>query len=82
MYFIPPVLTSTIFASMLAASAPLTVPVTTYLLLVSFGFGLPFAIAVFPQYGSIGADEVEEKFHGAIDADGKVIQSFKYNKGL
>lgn len=81
-YFIPPALTLTVFAPFLAANPALAVPLTTYLLLVSFGFGLPFAIAVFPQYGDISADEVEEKFRGAINPDGTPINAFKYDKGL
>ena len=83
-YFIPPVLTSTVFAATLTANPALTIPLTTYLLLVSFGFGLPFAIAVFPQFGEIGVEDVEEKFRQtkATDAEGKKITKFKYDKGL
>lgn len=78
----PPLLTATVFNSFLVANPALTVPLTTYLLLVSFGFGLPFAIAVFPQFSSISASEVEQKFRGAVDVSGRTIESFKYNKGL
>jgi len=81
-YFLPPLLTATVFAPFLAANPVLSVPLTTYLLLVSFGFGLPFAIAVFPQYGDISASEVEERFRGQRDQSGKTLDTFKYNKGL
>lgn len=83
-YFIPPFLTSTIFAPILAANPTLSIPLTTYLLLVSFGFGLPFAIAWFPQYGEITVDEVEPKFKSKeiTDSRGNVLRTFKYNKGL
>ena len=81
-YFLPPVLTATAFSTLLLTNPGLSVPLTTYLLLVSFGFGLPFAIAVFPQYGEIHASDVEERFRGLKDASRKTIQCFKYNKGL
>jgi hypothetical protein len=81
-YLVPPVLTATVFSSFLAANPLLTVPLTTYLLLVSFGFGLPFAIAVFPQFGDIGAANVEDRFKGMKDVSGKTMDTFKYNKGL
>jgi hypothetical protein len=81
-YFVPPLLTATAFSSVLVANPALSVPLTTYLLLVSFGFGLPFAIAVFPQYGGIAAADVEEQFRNAKDAAGNPIDNFKYNKGL
>lgn len=81
-YFLPPLLTATAFSPLLAANPALTVPLTTYLLLVSFGFGLPFAIAVFPQFGEISGADVEERFRGVKDSSGNTIESFKYNKGL
>lgn len=81
-YFIPPFLTSTLFRSTLASNPTLTVPLTTFLLLVSFGFGLPFAIAVFPQYGTIDRSQVESNFQQATDKSGQPIEVFKYNKGL
>ena len=81
-YLAPPVLTATVFSSFLAANPVLSVPLTTYLLLISFGFGLPFAIAVFPQFGEISGADVEEKYRGLKDPSGKTIESFKYDKGL
>lgn len=81
-YFLPPLMTATIFAGVVAANPAVSVPLTTYLLLVSFGFGLPFAIAVFPQYGEIDVSEVEDKFKNIKDKDGKVMTKFSYNKGL
>ena len=81
-YFLPPALMATVFASTLATNPALSVPITTYLLLVSFGFGLPGAIAVFPQFGTIGVNDVEEQFMGAKGKDGKVLTEFAYNKGL
>ena len=79
-YFLPPALVATVFAPLVLASPAIAVPLTTYLLLISFGFGLPFAIAVFPQYGEIDGKEVEEKFRVAQKADG--LTKFTYDKGL
>ena len=67
-YFIPPFLTATIFSPVLVANPALSVPLTTFLLLVSFGYGLPFAIAVFPQFGDISAADVENHFKGISEA--------------
>jgi len=50
-YFIPSALMATAFQTVAVANPGIAVPLTTYLLLVSFGFGLPFAVAVFPQIG-------------------------------
>jgi len=83
-YFLPPLLLSTvgIFKRYLAKNPTMTVPLTTYLLLVSFGVGLPATTAIFPQISSIPAMEVEEKFQHLRDSQGKPYQVFYYNKGL
>ena len=46
----------------LKRSPKYSVPVTTYLLLVSFGVGLPATTAIFPQISTVDATQVEEKF--------------------
>lgn len=88
-YFLPPLLMASVPAlkSAIARNSSIAVPVTTYLLLVSFGVGLPGAIAIFPQYGTIDASEVEEAFQNisTVNKDTgekEVRRSFKYNKGL
>lgn len=81
-YLVPPLLTATAFSPLLIANPAVAVPLTTYLILVCFGFGLPFAIAVFPQFGEISAAEVEEQFRGVKDSTGNTMEKFKYNKGL
>lgn len=84
-YFLPPVLLSAVppIRHLLARHPGLTVPVTTYLLLVSFGIGLPATVAIFPQMAELPVDQVEEKFqhlrHGKTN---EPYARYYYNKGL
>ena len=68
--------------NMVAKNPMLSVPMTTYLVLVSFGLGLPATVAVFPQMAEIQVDDVEDKFQGLRGKDGLPHQKFYYNKGL
>ena len=62
-YFLPPVLVSLgPIRQYLAKNPRMAVPVTTYLLLCSFGVGLPVTVAIFPQISEIDVNDVEEKF--------------------
>jgi hypothetical protein len=83
-YFLPPVLLSLgPLRRYLARHPAMAVPVTTYLLLVSFGVGLPATVAIFPQVQSISPDQVEEKFRRLRDPDTREpYRVFYYNKGL
>jgi sideroflexin-5 len=84
-YFLPPVLLATVPAlqRLLAAQPRLTVPLTTYLLLVSFGMGLPATVALFPQMSTIEAHQVEERFQHLRDpTTNQPYKVFYYNKGL
>jgi hypothetical protein len=83
-YFVPPVLLSLGPIRRFLTTYPVcTVPVTTFLLLVSFGVGLPFAVAIFPQISEIRAADVEERFHHLTDpVTQKPYKVFYYNKGL
>lgn len=82
-YFLPPVLVSSfLFRRFLTKSPAMTVPLTTYLLLVSFGVGLPVTTAIFPQISSIEAAEVEPQFQHLRDSNDKTYEVFYYNKGL
>eukprot|EP00536_Pseudo-nitzschia_multiseries_P009365 jgi/Psemu1/242048/estExt_Genewise1.C_2590018 len=59
------------------------VPITTFLVLVSFGLGLPATIAIFPQVAEIPVSEVEPKYQRLIDpATQQPYKVFYYNKGL
>jgi len=88
-YFVPPALMVVVpvLKNVVAHNPSVAVPLTTYLLLLSFGLGLPGAIAVFPQFGTIDATELEDPFQRVtmIDRDTGVTElrrCFKYNKGL
>lgn len=83
-YFLPPVLMAAGPLHALVKSNPtLTVPMTTFLLLTSFGLGLPSTVAIFPQMSSITVAEVEEKFQNLPNSEtGKPHDVFYFNKGL
>ena len=89
-YFIPPLLASTLppCKRIISKSPALAVPITTYLLLCSFGFGLPLACAVFPQVSSVDPKDLEEKFQKEIERRGGSDAVFgkggraKFNRGL
>jgi sideroflexin-5 len=71
-------------AAILQAHPAVSVPVTTFLVLTSFGIGLPATIALFPQIASIDAQAVEaEPFQQLINPVTKQpYTKFFYNKGL
>lgn len=77
-YFIPPLILDTVapLKQFMADYPTFIVPITTFLLLVSFGIGLPAAVGIFPQISCVKADEVEEQFQ-ELGYD-----EFYYNKGL
>lgn len=83
-YFLPPVLLGVgPLRRYLVKSPQMAVPITTFLLLVSFGVGLPATIAIFPQISEIDANDVEEKFQHLRDpVTQQPYQKFYYNKGL
>ena len=77
-YFIPPLILDTVapLKQFMADYPTFIVPITTFLLLVSFGIGLPAAVGIFPQISCVKADEVEKQFQ-ELGYD-----EFYYNKGL
>jgi tricarboxylate carrier len=83
-YFLPPVLLSLgALKPYLTKNPTATVPITTFLLLASFGVGLPATVAIFPQISEISADQVENKFQHLRDPKtDKPYEVFYYNKGL
>jgi len=85
-YFLPPVLLSAVGplrTYLSKAPSARTVPATTFLLLVSFGIGLPATVAIFPQMSEIEADQVEPKFqHLRRPGTNQPYQVYRYNKGL
>ena len=82
-YFLPPLLMMPLQKTLLKNHPALGVPVTTYLLLTSFGIGLPCTIALFPQIAEIDASEVEAKFQHLRDPETDApYKVYYYNKGL
>lgn len=83
-YFLPPVLIGTlpVLKKFVARNPMMTVPLTTYLVLVSFGLGLPATVAIFPQMAEIDVKDVEEEYQGLRGKDGLPYQKLYYNKGL
>mmetsp|Transcript_3254 Transcript_3254/g.3601 ORF Transcript_3254/g.3601 Transcript_3254/m.3601 type:complete len:139 (-) Transcript_3254:710-1126(-) len=83
-YLVPPLLLAAGPLKSLVTKHPqLTVPLTTYCLLVSFGIGLPATVAVFPQIAEIDPKDVEEKFqHLRTEKTGQAHTVFYYDKGL
>jgi hypothetical protein len=83
-YFLPPLLISTgPIKKYLSKSPVMAVPVTTYLLILCFGVGLPCTVAFFPQIAKIDANDVEDKFkHLRNPNTNKPYEVYYYNKGL
>jgi tricarboxylate carrier len=82
-YFLPPVLVSAGFLKAYLIKNPtMTVPITTYLLLVCFGVGLPSTVAIFPQMAKIDPNDAEPKFQHLRDSNGRPYEVYYYNKGL
>mmetsp|Transcript_14621 Transcript_14621/g.20669 ORF Transcript_14621/g.20669 Transcript_14621/m.20669 type:complete len:459 (-) Transcript_14621:103-1479(-) len=84
-YFIPPLLLDTVepIKLFLEQNPSSTLPITTYLLLVSFGVGLPATVGMFPQMSKIDVSDVEEKYQNLVDPQtGETYTEFFYNKGL
>eukprot|EP00934_Nitzschia_sp_Nitz4_P001592 Nitzschia sp. Nitz4//scaffold68_size99682//82282//83551//NITZ4_004574-RA/size99682-snap-gene-0.5-mRNA-1//1//CDS//3329556623//1592//frame0 len=84
-YFLPPLLMTEAgpLGKIVARNPATRVPMTTFLLLISFGLGLPATVAIFPQIASIPAEQVEPAFQKLIDPKTQEpYKVFYYNKGL
>jgi sideroflexin-5 len=84
-YFLPPVLMSVIgpLRSLVEKNPRARVPLTTFLLLTSFGIGLPASTALFPQVAEITVEDVEPKYQHLVDPNTqRPYDVFYYNKGL
>jgi hypothetical protein len=77
-YFIPPMLLATVapLKQYMCENPYMVVPITTFMLTLSFGMGLPCAVGMFPQMSKIRAVDVESKYHELDD------EEFYFNKGL
>jgi len=83
-YFLPPALMAALplFKRIVAKNPAISVPLTTYLIIVCFGIGLPATTAIFPQISEISAKDAEKKYQNLKDINGAPIEKFYFNKGL
>ncbi|EGD82472.1 tricarboxylate carrier [Salpingoeca rosetta] len=80
---IPPALMMVVQKTPLLKRFPrLAIPVESLICVSAFVFGLPFAISLFPQEGSIDAASAEADFHNLRDSEGRQVTTLYYNKGL
>lgn len=80
-YFLPPLLMG--MGPLARAPPNARVPLTTFLLLTSFGLGLPATVAIFPQITSIEAKQVEPAYHNLKNPKTQApYDVYYYNKGL
>eukprot|EP00051_Salpingoeca_urceolata_P028393 m.486621 g.486621 ORF g.486621 m.486621 type:complete len:349 (+) comp24521_c0_seq1:95-1141(+) len=57
-------------------------PVEAAVCATAFVFGLPFALALFPQEVAVPVEQLEPRFHNLVDDDGTKITTLYFNKGL
>ena len=83
-YFLPPLLMTVVppLNKFLAKKPAMNVPVTTFLLLIAFGAGLPATVALFPQISSISVDDAEPEFKKFLKDKGDDRKYLYYDKGL
>jgi sideroflexin-5 len=84
-YFLPPLVMGVLppFQRIVQKNPRTRVPLTTFLLLVSFGVGLPITTAIFPQIAQLAAKDAEAPFQQLVDPKTQQpYQIFYYNKGL
>jgi hypothetical protein len=84
-YFLPSLLMGILppLKQLVAKHPTARVPLTTFLVLSSFGLGLPATIAIFPQVSEIKASDAEPKYQHLINpATERPYEVFYYNKGL
>lgn len=60
----------------------LRLPVEATVCVVAFVFGLPLAISLFPQEGSLPTMQAEPRFHNLVDSRGRKVDTLYFNKGL
>jgi hypothetical protein len=82
-FFLPPALVSIgPFKRYIAKHPSMAVPISTYMILVCFGLGLPATTAIFPQIAEIPATDVEDRFQHLRNVQHEPYTVFYYNKGL
>ena len=77
-FFIPPLVLESLppLQQYIQSNPSSEVPITTFLLLLSFGIGLPAVIGLLPQFSKISVEDVEEKYANLG------YEEFYYDKGL
>jgi len=81
-FFLPPVFMMLPPVAKAAAASPvISITANTFVTLVGFGLGLPAAVAVFPQTGELGVDEIDDANVKAA-ALARGLKTVYYNKGL
>jgi len=80
-FFVPPLL-----MSVLPAMGAAALPVSTYVTILCFGFGLPGALACFPIKLEVDVKDLEpelqEKLKSVLDENGQPVTTVKVYKGL
>jgi sideroflexin-5 len=76
------IMSSPPFSSLSIRNAAMGKGITTYISVLSFGFGLPASVAIFPQVSAIEVKDLEEKFKGMTDSHSQLLHTVYYNKGL
>ena len=82
-FLVPPlILISPPVAAFCVANPSLSVPISTLLLMIGFGFGLPASIALFPSTLEISVDQLEPEFQRLVDKDSSPIKTVYFYRGL
>ena len=69
-------------AAACTANPALALPLSTFVTIVAFGFGLPAAISVFPTNLEVNVKDLEPEFHDLCGLDGKPVETVNFYKGL
>ena len=68
--------------ALMARSRPAALAVELAIIGTCLQCALPFAIALFPQTGSVSAAALEDEFKSRVDREGRPVATFFYNKGI
>lgn len=80
---LPPIIMSWAERTSLLRKLPiLRLPVQATVCTAAFGFALPLAISLFPQFGELPVSNLEPEFQQKRDKSGQFVTIVTYNKGL
>jgi len=60
----------------------LMIPTQIAIASLSFVFGLPLSLSVFPQYSELDVKHLEPRFHDCVDGSGQPVARVLFNRGL